>query len=108
MKKQHTVNFIRLYVLVILCLFMVSMMTGCASNPDKIVFQPPETKVVTVEKLVPVQCLSSSILPAYPKLLTADELKSLDNYSFVTMLYVERKMLIDYANILSAAIAPCM
>lgn len=108
MKRKYDFYVLKACLIIVIFVFLLSVMSGCASNPSGVVFQAPEVKTVTVEKIVPVQCLSPNSLPVYPKLLTPEELKSLDDYSFVTMLYVERKMLIDYTSILSAAIAPCM
>lgn len=107
-RKANVKLFFFAWIGVIFMAILLSTLTGCSTVPDKVVFQPPETKVVTVEKIVPVQCLNKADLPSFPSLKTESEYLELDDYSFVSMLYIERQLLLNYSNILTAAIAPCL
>lgn len=107
-KKAKVKLFLLTWLGVILLAILMSFLSGCATNPDKVVFRPPEAEVVTVEKLVPIQCLNKDGLPEFPVLKNDSEYLQLDDYSFVSMLYVERQLLLNYSNILTAAIAPCL
>ena len=108
MNRKKTKLFLVTWIGVIFMAVILSVLTGCSTTPDRVVFQPPETQVVTVEKIVPVQCLNKADLPSFPSLKTESEYLELDDYSSVSMLYVERHLLLNYSNILTAAIAPCL